>query len=66
MQDTFLGVDVEVAREDLAASLIDLMLKWFEQLLNCYTFCSHDNSATNEVLPTGLNETMFIPTIEVC
>ena len=66
MQDTFLGVDVEVAREDLAASLIDLMLKRFEQLLNRYTFCSHDNSATNEDLPTGLNETMFIPTIEVC
>ena len=63
MQNTFLGVDVEVARDDLAASLVDLMLKWFEQR---NTFCYHDNSATNEALPTGLNETMFIPTIEVC
>ena len=34
MQNTFMGADVEVAREDLVARFLELMLKWFEELLN--------------------------------
>ena len=31
VQNTFMGADVEVAREDLAARFLELMLKW-----NCW------------------------------